>query len=83
MEKAEYTFKHPIQGDKPSPSKTRLWAKCEEAAGICYGQDFTYSNCKRFLRYGYDALDRAIVRLGEANNVRNKAAMLIFFLKNQ
>lgn len=55
---------------------TRLWAKAEEVAAI------TNTSPKRWLRYGYNTLDRALIYLKEKQDVKSKAAFLTWAIKH-
>lgn len=70
---------------KPEGKKhvtTKLWAKAEEVARITAGPLFTEKDVKRWLRYGYPVLERALIYLSEKPDVRKKGAFLTWAIKH-
>ena len=72
LEKATTTYEMPEGKTHPT---TMLWAKAEEVAGI------TGTTPKRWLRYGYRTLERALIHLREKPNVKKRAAFLVWAIK--
>lgn len=74
MEKAAIVFIAPEKREKGHT--TQLWAKCEEVAAI------TQTEPKRWLKYGYNILERSLIYLKEKPDVKKRAAFLTWAIKH-